>query len=1102
MTDAINTLTTTSSQSPAAPVVQELLHHPCWCQAFTLTERLATLRVSREESQPTRGYNVEQAMYKLKQWREQKPFDTDTYFADRLMMDDITEDDLLLLLGEPIEAVQKRASETPGWLIELARAFECRPSSEISPLLPGTDNPNRVPSLLDSVEPLLRNALERLKAGIVTLATTYTTPPFDPDTIATLLFAQLPDLLLAKMSRTLALELNVARVEGRLQGDTPEERFHDFVQNISRKEGILPLLEEYSSLARILVEDVENWVNYRLEFLQHLCTDWNEICQAFTPDKEPGMLVEVDSGVGDLHKRGRSILRLKFDSGFQLVYKPKSMTIDVHFQELLEWLNERGNYPAFRRLNVIDKRTYGWSEFVMAQECNSKEEVARFYERQGAYLALLYALEATDVHFENLIAAGEHPMLIDLEALFHPRVEGHTLTRSETTLSGVMQYSVLRVGLLPQRIWGKEITEGVDVSGLGGQKGQFMPRPVPRLADIGTDHMCIVRQQIELPARYNRPTLAGKDMNVLDYCDQMLDGFKKMYRLLMKYREELLAGPLENFAHDEVRLIVRHTRLYGLLLSESYHPHLLRNALDRDLFFDRLWLNVERQPYLRRVIAAERADLHAGDIPMFTTRPDIRAIYTSQGECIADFFDEPSMESVRKILSRFDERDLARQCWFIEATLATIPIGNGHIDWKRAPLVPSQTRVTYERLLKAACAVGNRLCEQVLQGEEGEANWIGLTCISDYVWRLLPAGIDLYNGASGIALFLAYLGAITGETRYSAVARAALVSIQKQVEGVKGYLKSLGAFEGWGSLIYLYSHLGMCWNAPELFRQAEEIVKLLPMLIEEDDALDMISGAAGCISCLLCLYQVTRSPYVLAIAVQCGHHLAANTLSPRKGTGQRATTVPLTGFSHGVAGYALSLLRLAALNGEERFRQAAIEAMAYERNTFSPEKQNWPDLRDLSMRVKSEAGDGPHYMVTWCHGAAGIGLARLASLPYLDDDVTREEIAIALKTTLTQGFKMNHSLCHGDLGNLEVLLAASRVLNDPQYREHVDDLSAVVLNSIETYGWYTGVPLSVETPGLMTGIAGIGYELLRLAEPEKVPSVLVLAPPAVVLQEE
>jgi hypothetical protein len=35
----------------------------------------------------------------------------------------------------------------------------------------------------------------------------------------------------------------------------------------------------------------------------------------------------------------------------------------------------------------------------------------------------------------------------------------------------------------------------------------------------------------------------------------------------------------------------------------------------------------------------------------------------------------------------------------------------------------------------------------------------------------------------------------------------------------------------------------------------------------------------------------------------------------------------------------------------------------------------------------------------------------------------------------------------------------------------------------------------VETPGLMIGLAGIGYGLLRLARPNDVPSVLQLAAP-------
>ena len=39
----------------------------------------------------------------------------------------------------------------------------------------------------------------------------------------------------------------------------------------------------------------------------------------------------------------------------------------------------------------------------------------------------------------------------------------------------------------------------------------------------------------------------------------------------------------------------------------------------------------------------------------------------------------------------------------------------------------------------------------------------------------------------------------------------------------------------------------------------------------------------------------------------------------------------------------------------------------------------------------------------------------------------------------------------------------------------------------------------VETPGLMVGLAGIGYELLRLADPAVIPSILLLEPPPLVI---
>lgn len=38
------------------------------------------------------------------------------------------------------------------------------------------------------------------------------------------------------------------------------------------------------------------------------------------------------------------------------------------------------------------------------------------------------------------------------------------------------------------------------------------------------------------------------------------------------------------------------------------------------------------------------------------------------------------------------------------------------------------------------------------------------------------------------------------------------------------------------------------------------------------------------------------------------------------------------------------------------------------------------------------------------------------------------------------------------------------------------------------------MPLNIQTPGLMFGVAGIGYGMLRLADSANVPSVLTLQP--------
>jgi len=1056
-----------------------------WFNAITLPERAAMLGKSASTAA---GIDPERGSKLLARWRSQLPFAAGSYFEERLEQDRLTEDEFARLLGERPESLRARCSEKPAWLVELEKLFTARFSAAASdsrqPASPGS-------SLL------VDNARERLCAGVQSLAERYSVVPFNPSTVDEMFLPYLLQQVGRLTNRTMVLELNVARLQGLLEGETAEERYRSFGERLQRPEFLLSVLEEYPVLARQLLLRIDQWVSFSLEFLNNLCEDWSEIKQTFCDDTEPGELSAVSIGAGDTHRNGRSVAIASFSSGFGLVYKPRSLSVDVHYAKLLAWLNEKGDHPAFRILRTIDRKTHGWSEFVAVDTCASSSEIERFYQRLGGCLALLYALEATDFHLENLIAAGEHPVLIDLEALFHPRIQEDV--SASLPAADVMGHSVLRVGLLPQRMWLGVEPEGVDLSGVGGAAGQLTPFEIPALEGVGTDEMRIARKRLPIPGSQNRPTLNGGEVKADMFVESVVSGFTSVYRTILKNRDEFLAqkGPIAAFADDEVRVVLRPTRSYGVLLNESYHPDVLRNALDRDWLFDRLWAEVEYRPYLARLIAAEQADLRAGDIPVFYTHPASRSLWTSAGEQVNDLFDEPSFDTVQRRVAAFSENDLERQSWFIRASMTSLSAGMGHEKWRGYKPAGETRDAGRDDLLTAAREIGDRLDVLAIRNVD-LVSWIGVVMINERSWSLLPLGEDLYGGTLGIALFLAYLGALTKEDRYTELARSALAITRRQIksESYQNQRATIGGFSGKGGVIYVLSQLGSLWNEPELIDEAEEVTRTLAPLVEQDRVLDVVGGAAGCIGGLASLNAVRPSRAAVVAAKLCAERLLEAAISCDGGTawpGVIEVAKPLTGFSHGAAGMAWALLNAASMTGDYRFRDAALSAMTYERAVFRESDQNWPDFRiDRNSESKSAA---PGSVIAWCHGAPGIGLGRLASLSQCHDPMMRTEIDTALDVTMKRGFGLNHSLCHGDLGNADLLVEASIKLKSDILRERVRSLGGIILESIKSNGWLCGVPMGVETPGLMTGLAGIGYGLLRLADPETVPSVLSLAPP-------
>src|SRR5262249_11783937 len=193
---------------------------------------------------------------------------------------------------------------------------------------------------------------------------------------------------------------------------------------------------------------------------------------------------------------------------------------------------------------------------------------------------------------------------------------------------------------------------------------------------------------------------------------------------------------------------------------------------------------------------------------------------------------------------------------------------------------------------------------------------------------------------------------------------------------------------GTASIVYSLVTAARLLRERTLLDDALRISRLItPREIAADESFDVIDGAAGAVLGLLPLWQETGDSTVRDRIAQGGEHLAVRQVKENGYAGGWMTSMaaqPLTGFSHGAAGIAYALLKAHTVTGNPAFREAARRGLDYERSLFVAAQNNWPDFRK-----------GGRFGATWCHGAPGVGLARLGCLSHDQDEEFHREIDTA-----------------------------------------------------------------------------------------------------------
>lgn len=1063
-----------------------------WVQGLALAERAALPAWPDVATVSARGQR------RLERWKKKFDLAESGQFARRLDALGLTEEQLLVLLSEERAELADRAGPPPRWAELTEAVLEHMPQSTIVQVPDLPEEQTWQAGLTMVVAPFIRFAAEQLVNAVRAEGHDLHT---DIHALRGSFVTALTSTLVTLASRTLVLELNVLRVTDRLTGDTPQQRFWSFVEHFSQRAEFAALLTEYPVLGRLLAQAVGYGLDAWLELLRRFTADRDALVEQLFGGVDPGVVVEVAGDRGDTHQRGRAVALLRFANGMQVVYKPRSQAAHVHFNSGVEWLNARMPSLDLRTLTVLERDGYGWVEYAEHLPCTDRSALHRYYHRQGALLGLLYALDGADFHFENLIASGDQPVLVDLEALLHPRMEqpGHALY-SDDPAAVALQGSVTKVGLLPSLVFGENGTV-LDMGGAGGDAGATMPFTAAGWESAGTDQMRLIRQNPTFPGSKNRPRLAGEDADPSEFANDLAKGFRAAYETIRHGREEFASDVLSRFRGVELRVVARATRVYGSLMLESTHPDVMRDALDRDRILDLLWAISRDDPARERLVISEQADMWQGDVPLLAVYPESRDVWTTNGERFPDMLATTSLAEAAEKLQQLGPRDRETQEWIIEASFASrmastdgliLPDVAGEDETVAAPGTPTPT--DRQRALDAARAIGNRLIDSAYR-DGTRVGWLGMTFVNESRWQVQPISYDIYSGYSGVALFLSQLADITGEQRYADLARDAIAPVQtfaEELSGVTLKMFSASAFGGFAGAAYALVHVAANLNEPELLTPVEQLLTLITPTAELDTLYDVIGGCAGGVVAALAIHEATGSTAALDLAKACADRLI-ETAHPQPGgvawESSIESTQPLAGFSHGAAGIGWALLRYAAATGERAAAETGLAAFSYERNAYRADIGNWPDFRVVGGRPPVVDEPAMH---AWCHGSPGIGLARVDSR-HLDHPQVAADLDRALQSMIAAGPQSSHSLCHGQLGNLELLTLA--MTNKPNLTAVRAHWGAAALDLLARSGPICGTPGGVATPGLMSGLAGIGHGLLRFAEPDRVPSALLLHAP-------
>lgn len=168
--------------------------------------------------------------------------------------------------------------------------------------------------------------------------------------------------------------------------------------------------------------------------------DWTDLQERF---HLIGDLKSVSLTGSDLHKGGRQVVIIESQGGQKVVYKPRSVVPDAALMDF-----STGFFPALNKKGAdlltiafhSSREEGSYVEYVEHCWVKTPEQIEKYYFQVGQLVVAAKLFGVNDLHYENIMAAGRGPTIIDAETSFLMNVMTAQDFQSNELQKGVFEH--------------------------------------------------------------------------------------------------------------------------------------------------------------------------------------------------------------------------------------------------------------------------------------------------------------------------------------------------------------------------------------------------------------------------------------------------------------------------------------------------------------------------------------------------------------------------------------------------------------------------------------------------------------------------------------